>query len=75
MLRCLARSRGLRERLKREGIDLAEFEKCLGACCRGSASQGGEGAPVRRATDIRTALADLKLRSAVLELMREIEEE
>jgi murein tripeptide amidase MpaA len=76
LLRCLLHAGGVRERLKREGVDVDEIQKCLKVYCQEPRHLTGEAGSVRDAArELRTAFTDPKLRNAVLDLLRETENE
>jgi len=73
LLNCLLRG-GVRERLKRDGLDVDAIEKCLKVYCAEPRHRTGEAGLVRDAAhELRLALSDPRLRGALLELMREVE--
>jgi murein tripeptide amidase MpaA len=76
LLRCLLRGESVRERLKREGLDVEAIERCLKAVCQDPRHRTGEGGVVRQAAqDLRIALADARVQAAIQEAMREMEDE
>jgi hypothetical protein len=71
LLNCLLNTGGMRERLKREDLDVDEIEKCLKICCHDPRQQTGEAGPVRDAAhELQIAFADPKLRRALLDFLR-----
>jgi hypothetical protein len=73
LLNCLLRG-GVVDRLKRNGLDVDAIEKCLKVYCADPRHGTGEVGLVRDAADeLRLALSDPSLRRAMLELMREVE--
>jgi len=77
LLECLLKTTGIRERLAREGIEVAAIEKCLALGCRDPRHARGEFASTAvgdksvAAVDVERVLSNPRLRALVGELLDE----